>query len=129
MTAPSDRCASSRPRLLDLFCGAGGCAVGYHRAGFDVTGVDIVKQPNYPFMFVQADALEYAAEHAQEFDAASVVGVHGNLNYSGERALREEAMGVDWMTPYELTQAIPPAYCEHIGAYLLAAVDARGVAA
>jgi len=31
----------TRPRLLDLFCGAGGAAMGYHRAGFDVTGVDI----------------------------------------------------------------------------------------
>lgn len=30
-----------KPRLLDLFCGAGGCSVGYHRAGFDVTGVDM----------------------------------------------------------------------------------------
>jgi hypothetical protein len=30
----------SRPRLLDLFCGAGGSAMGYHQAGFDVVGVD-----------------------------------------------------------------------------------------
>lgn len=215
-----------RPRLLDLFCGAGGAAMGYHRAGFDVVGVDIKPQSHYPFEFIQADAVTFPLEgfgaiHAsppcqrystigkqnsrrsgkeypdlyepirarlqatgvpwvvenvigapyrsgfvlcgskfgldvrrhRNFETshlmmpplcnhqaqaprfrtpdkrrssalASVVGVYGNTNYAGHRSLREAAMGIDWMTMHELTQAIPPAYTEWIGAQLLAAMKA-----
>lgn len=55
-------------RLLDLYCGAGGCAWGYHVAGFEVTGVDIKPMPHYPFEAIEGDALEYLAEHGSEYD-------------------------------------------------------------
>jgi DNA (cytosine-5)-methyltransferase 1 len=207
----------TRPRLLDLFCGAGGAAVGYHRAGFDVVGVDIVDQPRYPFEFHQADAMTWPldgfdAVHAspvcyawskmrdcrpgskddqpdlitptrRRLNAAGVPYVIENVPGSPLRnpvrvcgsglglrvqrhrefesnlalwgmpcahgqnpwnpdykhatnrkrrrvpvigewrvplGLQLEAMGVDWMTLTELTEAVPPAYTEFIGGQLLA---------
>lgn len=184
--------------------------MGLHRAGFEVTGVDIEPQPNYPFKFLQADALTFpldgfdfiwASPPCQQFCALNgredlsgypdlVDPVRQRLAASGAvtvienvpgapvraditlcgamfglRAYRHrlfecsfpiaapdhpehkirvnrrgenrrthwaaggfititgdigtyigpEAMGIDWMTGNELSEAIPPAYAEHIG--------------
>jgi DNA (cytosine-5)-methyltransferase 1 len=61
--------AKERPRILDLFCCAGGVAVGYNRAGFEVVGVDIEPQPHFPFEFIQADALTLDMDFIKSFDA------------------------------------------------------------
>lgn len=224
-----------KPRLLDLFCGAGGAARGYANAGFEVVGVDIVKQPRYPFEFIQMDALActdgwlcargddfdviHASPPCQAFTAYQRTGnvreypdliasvreglrytglpyvienvegsplidpvmicgtmfdppmeiqrhrlfetnwtleppqwpcrhkLNGKDRYPGGRskqrtgssrglvratmeigswdiplAQQQEAMGIDWMTLEELSEAIPPAYTEHVGEYLMAGV-------
>lgn len=55
-------------KLLDLYCGGGGSAVGWHRAGFDVTGVDVSPRSDYPFELVEAEAVTFLREHGTDFD-------------------------------------------------------------
>jgi DNA (cytosine-5)-methyltransferase 1 len=84
--------ANLKPRLLDLFCGAGGAAVGYARAGFDVVGVDIAPQPRYSFKFHQGNAMTWPLDG---FDA-----VHASppcQDHSTTSGLNGPRHGTGWM--------------------------------
>lgn len=220
--------------MLDLFCNAGGAGMGYARAGFEIVGVDLEPQKNYPFAFIQHDALTldprflatFDAIHASppcqgytsmrhapgargaprligetrtmlersglpwiienveearaemrnpltlcgsmfglgaqgcrlqrhrlfesniaisapapcHHDARPVIGVYGgharrraasaggrgtrDVWEGGHRAAMSEAMGMTWATCAEMSEAIPPAYTEHLGRQLIAHIIA-----
>ncbi len=76
---------AAQPVLLDLFCCAGGCSVGYERAGFEVVGVDLIAQPDYPFEFHLANALTFPLDG---FDV-----VHASPPCKGITTLRALARG------------------------------------
>lgn len=70
-------------RLLDLFCNAGGAGMGYHLAGFEVVGVDLHPQKNYPFAFIQHDALTLDPRFLATFDA-----IHASPPCQGYTSMR-----------------------------------------
>ncbi|EFE67087.1 gp77 [Streptomyces viridosporus ATCC 14672] len=72
------RADGRRPRLLDLFCCAGGAAVGYARAGFAVDGCDIAPRPNYPFPYHHGDALAHLARLIESGEIRRYAFVHAS---------------------------------------------------
>lgn len=95
----------TRPRLLDLFCGAGGCSVGYSRAGFDVVGVDIRPMPNYPFEFHQADAMTWPLKGFDAIHASPPC--HDHSNVSGQNRKAAGPKGTGWMLDETIRRLLP----------------------
>jgi len=228
----------NKPKLLDLFCCAGGAGTGYSRAGFEITGVDVVVHKRNPHKVIESDVLtldprwiaeNFDAIHAsppcqgysvmrhapgakgaprligqvrdllnaaglpwviENVEAASeemknpvmlcgtmfglgaqghelqrhrlfetsftvaplqcrhtvkpVIGVYGgharcrsakhggrgtkDVWTGGHLSAASEALGIDWMTLSELSEAIPPAYTEYLGWQLRAALMLAGAA-
>lgn len=78
-------------RLLDLFCGGFGAGEGYRRAGWDVTGWDMVERKGRPpgVAFVKGDVREALADldYLQSFDlihASPPCKVHTRLAHLRE---------------------------------------------
>jgi DNA (cytosine-5)-methyltransferase 1 len=96
-----------KPRLLDLFCGAGGAAMGYHRAGFEVVGVDIKPQPHYPFEFIQRDAfgfLDTLQDAWTNLGARYFDAIHASPPCQGYSRLRH----LPWLKGREYPMLIDP---------------------
>lgn len=127
----------TRPIMLDFCCGAGGASDGYYAAGFRPIGVDINPQPNYPYRFIRADAIEFlkrmvaggtfewispgivAAAHAsppcQSFTAYRRKGYGVGDGYPDLIAeIREllDALAADWAIPYVI-ENVPRAPLEN----------------
>jgi hypothetical protein len=56
------------PKVLDLFCGAGGASMGYAKAGYEVVGMDIKHGKRYPFKYIRRDVMTLRPEDLDGFD-------------------------------------------------------------
>jgi len=124
MTSSSKHAGTGRRRrALDLFCCAGGASAGLVRAGYDVVGVDLEPQPDYPFEFIQGDALKadlrgfdlvWASPPCQAFTAYKrrpahvaerpnlIPAVRRKLRESGIPYIIENVMGAPLEKPFVL---------------------------
>lgn len=104
----------SRPKLLDLFAGAQGCGVGYARAGFEVTAVDIEAHDKHPEVhgFVTADAMDVLQDHAllETFDV-----IHASPPCQAYTTMSNRARG-DWP---DLIAPVRAALQAHGGPYVI----------
>lgn len=66
------------PLLYDLYCGVGGAAMGYARAGYEVVGVDKYRQPRYPFTFVRADVMQWLPQQIERGGLEQVAMFHAS---------------------------------------------------
>ena len=122
---------SERPRILDLFCGAGGAAMGYYRAGFDVVGVDVKAQPRYPFEFLECDALEFLddAGLVATFDAIHAsppCQAYSGLNRLGKQDHLDRPMLIAPIRERLKEAAVPYVIENVVGAPLLAPIRLCG---
>jgi DNA (cytosine-5)-methyltransferase 1 len=93
-------------KLLDLFCCAGGAGMGYNKAGFDVTGVDIKDQPNYPFTFIKNDVMEVLQdkEFLSQFDV-----IHASPPCQGySKATKDDSVYVHYSQGKQTPKLIEP---------------------
>lgn len=111
-------------KVLDLFCNAGGSAVGYHMAWPDaeIVGVDIIDQPRYPFAFVNADANTFpldgfdfihASTPCHDHTRSRTTGPeHGTAWMLAHTVERLSLLNVPWIVENVSDAKMPPAPCE-----------------